>query len=338
MVELSQSSVLAQGSGSANATARAGSSPTITLGEPEFAGQARTTCEALVDGCSVRGGRRGSAIASRLGNRATRPLDLDGVYGRTRPRPAHVTRARGRPVWTAWRADGSDRARVGGARALRPVLRDAPRVQAQPMGVRRPSQPRLPAEFGWTRIVRHQMVRHRASPDDPALSGCWAARRRTAPPLPNRQDQPAAPRGAGRSLSALPGVALNPPRTRRRPPGMGGWLASSRAVITETTAREDGNTDEPELRLCHAHCSRRDAAHGRSPALNAAGGCPGSPSGGVSSRGDSPTPKPRGSCVDRGRACCPSAPAGTGASWATELANWRGRPRPAASERGMVGS
>ena len=49
MVELSQSSALAQGSGSANATARPGSSPTITLGEPLF----------CVRACPCGRGRRG---------------------------------------------------------------------------------------------------------------------------------------------------------------------------------------------------------------------------------------------------------------------------------------
>ena len=35
--------------------------------------------------------------------------------------------------------------------------------------------------FSWTRILRHRMVRHEASPDDPALTDYWASRRRKAP-------------------------------------------------------------------------------------------------------------------------------------------------------------
>jgi hypothetical protein len=38
-------------------------------------------------------------------------------------------------------------------------------------------------KFAWTRIVRHQMVKSGASPDDPALAEYWAMRRRKAPPL-----------------------------------------------------------------------------------------------------------------------------------------------------------
>ncbi|MEV3872447.1 reverse transcriptase domain-containing protein [Streptomyces sp. NPDC049906] len=39
-------------------------------------------------------------------------------------------------------------------------------------------------KFGWTKIIRHQMVRGAASPDDPALRDYWAKRRRTKAPPP----------------------------------------------------------------------------------------------------------------------------------------------------------
>jgi Group II intron, maturase-specific domain/N-terminal domain of reverse transcriptase len=41
--------------------------------------------------------------------------------------------------------------------------------------------------FAWTNIVRHQIVRHRASPDDPELAEYWAWRRRKAPLPINRR-------------------------------------------------------------------------------------------------------------------------------------------------------
>src|SRR5205085_2327155 len=34
--------------------------------------------------------------------------------------------------------------------------------------------------FAWTNIVRHQIVKHRASPDDPELADYWAWRRHKA--------------------------------------------------------------------------------------------------------------------------------------------------------------
>jgi hypothetical protein len=37
-------------------------------------------------------------------------------------------------------------------------------------------------KFAWNRIIRHQMVKGEASPDDPALAEYWAKRRRKTPP------------------------------------------------------------------------------------------------------------------------------------------------------------
>ena len=51
--------------------------------------------------------------------------------------------------------------------------------------------------FAWTKIVRHQMVRGGASPDDPALTEYWAWRRRKTP-LPINKTEPAAPPSPGR--------------------------------------------------------------------------------------------------------------------------------------------
>jgi RNA-directed DNA polymerase len=43
-------------------------------------------------------------------------------------------------------------------------------------------------KFAWTAIVRHPLVKGRASPDDPALDQYWAdRRRRKAPPLDKRR-------------------------------------------------------------------------------------------------------------------------------------------------------
>jgi hypothetical protein len=36
-------------------------------------------------------------------------------------------------------------------------------------------------KFSWTRILRHRIVRHGASPDDPALADYWAWRQRKVP-------------------------------------------------------------------------------------------------------------------------------------------------------------
>lgn len=36
-------------------------------------------------------------------------------------------------------------------------------------------------KFSWTKIIRHQLVKGKASPDDPALESYWAQRRRKGP-------------------------------------------------------------------------------------------------------------------------------------------------------------
>jgi RNA-directed DNA polymerase len=122
-------------------------------------------------------------------------------------------------------------------------------------------------KFAWTRIVRHQMVRHRASPDDPALTEYWAERRRKAPPLPTgKTGQRLLEAQHGRcpicGASLIP--ADDPPPT---PQQWDDWMAATRTVITENPARAGGNMDEPELRLTHARCLRRTPARGNSPAL-----------------------------------------------------------------------
>jgi len=111
-------------------------------------------------------------------------------------------------------------------------------------------------KFHWTKIVRHQQVKHRASPDDPALADYWAERRRKAPSLPTGKT-------GQRLLEAQHGQcpicktplipADDPPPT---PQQWDGWMATTRSVITENPARADGSTDEPELRLTHAQCLR----------------------------------------------------------------------------------
>ena len=111
-------------------------------------------------------------------------------------------------------------------------------------------------KFAWTRIVRHQQVKHLASPDDPALAAYWAERRRKAPPLPTgKTGQRLLEAQHGRcpicKTSLIP--ADDSPPT---PPQWDDWMAATRSVITENP-RVDGNTDGPDLRLTHAQCLRR---------------------------------------------------------------------------------
>ena len=111
-------------------------------------------------------------------------------------------------------------------------------------------------KFAWTRIVRHQMVKGGASPDDPALAEYWAKRRaRTPPPSIGRTDLRTYRTQEGRCALCgdwlLP--AENPPQTPRE---WEQWLATDRKTIVKIIVRKDGTTDETEPRLIHAHCHK----------------------------------------------------------------------------------
>ncbi len=117
--------------------------------------------------------------------------------------------------------------------------------------------------FAWTNIVRHQMVRGTSSPDDPALTEYWAARRRRGIPRPIDtatlrllQSQHGRCPGCGQLLLD----ADRPPQTPRE---WEQWLAATRKAITSNAiATPAGSTpDEGRLRLLHAHCHR----HNRKP-------------------------------------------------------------------------
>ena len=110
--------------------------------------------------------------------------------------------------------------------------------------------------FAWTGIVRHQIVRHRASPDDPALTEYWAWRRRKTPLPINNTSRRLHQAQAGRcpickgTLDAVEDQPQLPHQWER-------WLATNRAMITTILTRTTGTTDEAELRLIHAQCANR---------------------------------------------------------------------------------
>jgi RNA-directed DNA polymerase len=77
--------------------------------------------------------------------------------------------------------------------------------------------------FAWTNITRHQIVTGRSSPDDPALTEYWPARRRKIPLPVNRTHQWLYRAQDGRCHTCH--GTLPPPRTARkpRPIGNAGW-------------------------------------------------------------------------------------------------------------------
>jgi len=115
--------------------------------------------------------------------------------------------------------------------------------------------------FAWTKIVRHQMVRGTSSPDDPALTEYWAARRHRGIPRPM---DPATLRLLQSQHGRCPWcgqLLLDADRPPQTPREWEQWLAATRKAITKNAiAKRAGSTpDEGRLRLLHAHCARRSA-------------------------------------------------------------------------------
>ena len=128
-------------------------------------------------------------------------------------------------------------------------------------------------KFSWTKIIRHQLVKGRSSPDDPALATYWAARRRTGPPLPLDKGTLhllKVQNGRCPACGDLLLLAAFPPRS---PHEWEQWLRTTRKAITRTQiVASHGRPNDPQSRLTHAHCQRRHHAHDApQPALLPAG-------------------------------------------------------------------
>jgi RNA-directed DNA polymerase len=125
--------------------------------------------------------------------------------------------------------------------------------------------------FAWTKIVRHQMVRGTSSPDDPALTGYWADRRRRGIPRPMDI-------ASLRLLEAQHGqcplcgeLLLDADRPPQSPREWEQWLTVTRKAMIRNAIvlRADGTPDEAALRLLHAHCDRQYAPEQQEPSTSA---------------------------------------------------------------------
>jgi RNA-directed DNA polymerase len=112
-------------------------------------------------------------------------------------------------------------------------------------------------KFAWTKIVRHQLVPGRASPDDPALAAYWAKRRRShRPPLDS---------GTLRLLQEQKGrcplcgdYLLHADREPGNPHEWEQWLTATRKAISKQNLVAHGWKGTPdEFRLVHISCYRR---------------------------------------------------------------------------------
>ncbi|MHB8289116.1 MAG: group II intron reverse transcriptase/maturase [Acidimicrobiales bacterium] len=111
-------------------------------------------------------------------------------------------------------------------------------------------------KHAWTKIVRHQMVKGKASPDDPTLAEYWAGRRRRAapPPLDGLSLRLLkSQRGACPVCGQLLLYADHPPQTPRE---WEQWVRTTgKALAKRSVYQERGTSGERStLRLLHAQC------------------------------------------------------------------------------------
>jgi RNA-directed DNA polymerase len=121
-------------------------------------------------------------------------------------------------------------------------------------------------KFSWTRIERHTPVKGTASPDDPALSGYWAERRKKARPPLDAYNL--------RLLSRQDGqcpLCGDPLLSAGQPPRSPGeweqwWLHVTRRAIAASYLVHHGRPGPPHddpTRLVHASCQRGHSARQR---------------------------------------------------------------------------
>jgi RNA-directed DNA polymerase len=115
-------------------------------------------------------------------------------------------------------------------------------------------------KFSWTTIVRHNLVKGRASPDDPVLAEYWAKRRRRSGPEPpmDRVGQRLLTKQHGR-CGLCGGFLLHADHQPTSPEEWERWLKATRKAIIKHAIALTGSDppDDTEPRLIHTHCQSR---------------------------------------------------------------------------------
>ena len=114
--------------------------------------------------------------------------------------------------------------------------------------------------FGWTKIVRHTMVKGWVSPDDPTLTDYWDWRRGRKQPVLDRARWRALRAQQGR-CPLCGGLLLHADAEPQTPEDWEQWSTVTRLAIRKhaLTAETGANTpyDTPTFRLIHTGCQRR---------------------------------------------------------------------------------
>ena len=125
--------------------------------------------------------------------------------------------------------------------------------------------------FAWTKIIRHDLVKGAASPDDPALAGYWAARPRQGAPPPVNLTMLRQLRKQHGQCPVCGALLLHADHQPRSPQEWEQWLRTARKAITKKAVVHTGHgpPDEAEQHLLHADCWRRIRRRRRSPDTSA---------------------------------------------------------------------
>jgi RNA-directed DNA polymerase len=116
-------------------------------------------------------------------------------------------------------------------------------------------------KFSWTPIVRHRLVKGRASVDDPDLADYWARRRRRDPP-PLGTFLMRLIRAQNGRCSVCGGLLLDADHPPQHPDEWEQWLKVVRKAIHRTAiTAPTGPTDDTARQLMHTHCARRQIRH-----------------------------------------------------------------------------
>ena len=115
-------------------------------------------------------------------------------------------------------------------------------------------------KFAWTKITRHTLVKGWASPDDPALDGYWAARRRRGRPPLDRARLRLLQQQRGR-CPLCGDLLLHADSEPQHPDEWEQWItATSKAVRYQAITIDTGpgtSKEHSALRLIHTHRRRR---------------------------------------------------------------------------------
>lgn len=117
-------------------------------------------------------------------------------------------------------------------------------------------------KFSWTKIVRHQLVKGKASPDDPALETYWAQRRRKGTPLPVDAMTVRLLQVQHGRCPACGAFLLHADHPPQIPKEWEAWRLVIRKAIAKQYIALPGESipGNQRLSLLHTYCQRRDGA------------------------------------------------------------------------------